>query len=58
MPRLVRSGPGRLAGDRRIALASVIAVDIWHWTPFVFLLMLAGLESLDEEVFRPPASTW
>ena len=37
-------------GNPDIALASVMFVDIWHWTPFVFLLMLAGLESLDEEV--------
>jgi multiple sugar transport system permease protein len=27
-------------------------VDIWHWTPFVFLLLLAGLESLDTEVLE------
>ncbi|MEQ9689844.1 MAG: sugar ABC transporter permease [Bauldia litoralis] len=39
-------------GDPRIALASVIFVDIWHWTPFVFLLMLAGLESLDQEILE------
>ncbi len=37
-------------GNPDIALASVMFVDVWHWTPFVFLLMLAGLESLDEEV--------
>jgi multiple sugar transport system permease protein len=30
----------------------VIAVDVWHWTPFVFLLMLAGLESLPRDVFE------
>ena len=39
-------------GDPGIALASVMFVDIWHWTPFVFLLMLAGLESLDTEVME------
>ncbi len=38
-------------GNADIALYSVIGVDIWHWTPFVFLLMLTGLESLDSEVF-------
>lgn len=38
-------------GDARFALMSVIIVDVWHWTPFVFLLTLAGLESLDQEVF-------
>lgn len=38
-------------GDPRFALMSVVIVDVWHWTPFVFLLTLAGLESLDQEVF-------
>jgi multiple sugar transport system permease protein len=37
-------------GNPDIALSSVIIVDIWHWTPFVFLLLLTGLESLDQEV--------
>lgn len=39
-------------GDPNVALASVMFVDVWHWTPFVFLLMLAGLESLDQEVYE------
>ncbi|MGR3803724.1 carbohydrate ABC transporter permease [Marinibacterium profundimaris] len=45
-------GPIDFLGNPDIALASVILVDIWHWTPFVFLLMLTGLESLDQEVFE------
>jgi multiple sugar transport system permease protein len=39
-------------GNGATALAAVIAVDVWHWTPFVFLLMLAGLESLPRDVFE------
>jgi len=39
-------------GNGETALAAVIAVDVWHWTPFVFLLMLAGLESLPRDVFE------
>ena len=27
-------------------------VDIWHWTPFCFLLFLAGLESLPQDVYE------
>ena len=34
------------------ALLSVIVVDIWHWTPFCFLLFLAALESLPQDVFE------
>jgi multiple sugar transport system permease protein len=36
-------------GSAELALPSVIIVDIWHWTAFVFLLMLAGIESLPQE---------
>lgn len=39
-------------GNPKLALASVIVVDIWHWTPFVFLLMLAGIESLPQDIFE------
>ena len=39
-------------GTPETALLSVIAVDIWHWTPFCFLLFLAGLESLPQDVFE------
>lgn len=39
-------------GDRALAFASVVVVDIWHWTPFVFLLLLAGLESLPQDVYE------
>ncbi len=39
-------------GNPDVALAAVMFVDVWHWTPFVFLLMLAGLEALDGEVLE------
>ena len=49
-------------GERRLALLSVIVVDVWHWTPFVFLLLLAGLESLPQDVYEAAkidgASAW
>ena len=34
------------------ALLAVILVDIWQWTPFVFLVSLAGLQSLPQEVYE------
>lgn len=49
---LLGLGPVDWLGDPDIALSSVIFVDVWHWTPFVFILMLAGLEALDEEVLE------
>ena len=39
-------------GASGTALFSVVMVDVWHWTPFVFLLMLAGLESLPRDVYE------
>ena len=36
----------------KLALASVIAVDIWQWTPFVFLVLLAGLQAIPQEPYE------
>jgi len=33
-----------------LAFGSIILVDLWQWTPFVFLLCLAGLQSLPPEL--------
>jgi len=32
------------------ALVSVIMVDVWQWTPFAFLVFLAALQGIDEEL--------
>lgn len=40
---------GSWLANPTLALASVIIVDVWQWTPFVFLILLAGLDSLPEE---------
>lgn len=37
-------------GDKNLALLSVIIVDIWHWTPFTFLLLLAGIEGVPQDI--------
>lgn len=39
-------------GQPTMALVSVILVDIWHWTPFCFLLLLAGIEALPRDVYE------
>jgi multiple sugar transport system permease protein len=48
--------------DGRFALGSVIAVDIWHWTPFMFLILFAGVEGLPRDVMEAArvdgASIW
>ena len=38
--------------DKYWALGSIIAVEVWQWTPFVILLMLAGLQTLPEDVYE------
>lgn len=39
-------------GDPDLALAAIIVVDIWHWTPFCFLLLLASLETLPQDIYE------
>jgi multiple sugar transport system permease protein len=45
-----------------LALGSVIAVDIWQWTPFMFLVLLAGLQAIPQEPYEAAmidgASAW
>ena len=36
----------------RTAFAALVIVDIWHWTPFVTLCLLAGLSALPVEPFE------
>ncbi len=39
-------------GTPKMAVVSIIIVDIWQWTPFAMLIYLAGLESLPLEPFE------
>lgn len=40
----------------------IVAMDVWEWTPLMFLILLAGLQSLPEEPFEAArvdgASAW
>jgi multiple sugar transport system permease protein len=38
--------------DPTWSLISVMLVDIWQWTPFCFLVILAGLQSLPQEIYQ------
>ena len=38
--------------DSRWSLVSVIIADIWQWTPFIFILALAALQSLPRSVLE------
>lgn len=37
------------------ALFAILVTDVWQWTPFMFLLMLAGLSSLNPELYEAAA---
>jgi multiple sugar transport system permease protein len=38
--------------QQKTAFYAVVFVDVWAWTPFLFLIFLAGLKSLPEEPFE------
>lgn len=48
--------------DSLLARTSIIVVEVWQWTPFVMLLMLAGLQSLPTSIYEAArledASPW
>jgi multiple sugar transport system permease protein len=49
MVRLVGFEPKIWLGTPGLAMPAVIVTDIWQWTPFMFILFLAGLQSLPKD---------
>ena len=39
-------------GDAHLALPALMLVDVWQWTPFVVLILHAGMLSIGEEQFE------
>jgi multiple sugar transport system permease protein len=39
-------------GEPAPALPAVMMIDVWQWTPFVFLILSSGIASLPPEVFE------
>jgi multiple sugar transport system permease protein len=48
---LIKTGVNWL-GEPRLAMLSVIAADVWKTTPFVSILLLAGLQSIPEDLYE------
>jgi multiple sugar transport system permease protein len=42
-------------GDRSVALDSILLADVWQWTPFVAIILAAGLRTLPEEQYEAAA---
>ena len=36
----------------KLAMAAVIIADVWQWTPFIFLILLAGLQAIPQEPYE------
>ena len=46
------SPPGGLLGSEETALATLVFIDVWQWTPLMALILLAGLKSLPTDVLE------
>ncbi len=44
--------PQTWLGDKDLAFFSIVITDIWQWTPFIFIILLAGLQALPSEVLE------
>ncbi len=44
-----------ILGSASTAMAGVLLAEVWQWTPFMVLIMLAGLRSLPKEPFEAAA---
>ena len=49
---LVGLGPLGWASDRVTVIPSRILVEVWHWTPFMMLVLLAGLRNLPRDPYE------
>lgn len=49
-------------GDPLLAMISVVVIHTWQWTPFAFMVLLASLASLPEDIYEAArldrASAW
>jgi multiple sugar transport system permease protein len=58
---LVGASPIPWLAQEQTAFAAIIIADIWQWTPFVFIMMVAGLANVDAAVLeaaRIDGATW
>lgn len=39
-------------GDPQLAFFVIVFTDIWQWTPFIFIIVIAGLQALPSEVLE------
>jgi len=49
---LVGLGPAEWAASTKTVMPTLIMVEVWHWTPFMMLVLLAGLKNLPKDPFE------
>ena len=45
-------GLGTFDFINRFPMASIVGIEVWRWTPFMMLIVLAGLQSQNQEVLE------
>jgi sorbitol/mannitol transport system permease protein len=45
-------GLGRVDWINQFPMASIVGIEVWRWTPFMMLIVLAGLQSQNQEVIE------
>jgi len=50
--RAMGGEPVQILGQPVSAFLGLVALDVWEWTPLMFLILLAGLQSLPVEPFE------
>lgn len=39
-------------GDPELAFVAIVVTDIWQWTPFIFMIVLAGLQAVPRDIIE------
>lgn len=48
----MRIQPINWLGSNQVSIYSIIFADIWEWTPFVMITLLAGLQAIPDELYE------
>jgi multiple sugar transport system permease protein len=52
LAKSVGLSPPEILGEPHAAFGGLVLLDVWEWTPLMFLILLAGLQSLPVEPFE------
>src|SRR4029079_13625721 len=52
---LISVAPQPWIGSKSPAFACIVVVDFWEWTPFIFIIIIAGLRGMPTSPFEAAA---